>query len=191
MVGETIPFPAGRCGATGAEQRAPRRRRAAHAWAMLAAMAESRARRTHPHPPRRGPRRRGGARDAPRGRGMPRQLPHRCGGRGAVGLALRRAHVAAGQHRPCPRVRRHEGRRARRREDPEPLALLGELLAPKTSAYLVPFVAGEAIGRRIVKGPELAAARTSLGRLARRSSRASTPSRRRRGLTCSAMLCRP
>ena len=45
---------------------------------------------------------------------------------------------------------------------PEPLALLGELLAPKTSAYLVPFVAGEAIGRKIVKGPELAAARAGL-----------------------------
>ncbi len=45
---------------------------------------------------------------------------------------------------------------------PEPRALLGELLAPRTSAYLVPFVAGEAIGRKIVKGPELAAARAGL-----------------------------
>lgn len=45
---------------------------------------------------------------------------------------------------------------------PEPFALLPELFAPKTSAYLLPFVGGEAIGRKIVKGPELARARETL-----------------------------
>jgi len=45
---------------------------------------------------------------------------------------------------------------------PKPFRLLRELFAPKTSAYLLPFVGGEAIGRKIVKGPELGAARETL-----------------------------
>jgi aminoglycoside phosphotransferase (APT) family kinase protein len=45
---------------------------------------------------------------------------------------------------------------------PEPFAHFPELFAPKTSAYLVPFFSGEAIGRKIVKGPELASARDKL-----------------------------
>jgi len=45
---------------------------------------------------------------------------------------------------------------------PRPLALLPELFAPKTAAYLLPFYPGEAIGRKIVKGPELAKAREGL-----------------------------
>ncbi len=45
---------------------------------------------------------------------------------------------------------------------PKPHALLPELFAPKTSAYLLPFFAGEAIGRKIVKGPELSKAREGL-----------------------------
>lgn len=51
---------------------------------------------------------------------------------------------------------------------PRPHALLPELFAPKTAAYLLPFFEGDAIGRKIVKGPELAKAREGLaGELAR------------------------
>ena len=45
---------------------------------------------------------------------------------------------------------------------PRPLDLLPELFGPRTSAYLVPFVGGDAIGRKIVKAPELAKARATL-----------------------------
>ncbi|MFO0641457.1 MAG: phosphotransferase family protein [Polyangiaceae bacterium] len=45
---------------------------------------------------------------------------------------------------------------------PRPLDLLPELFGPRTSAYLVPFVEGDAIGRKIVKAPELAKARETL-----------------------------
>ncbi len=45
---------------------------------------------------------------------------------------------------------------------PRPHVLLPDLFGPKTSAYLLPFFGGEAIGRKIVKGPELSRARENL-----------------------------
>ncbi len=63
------------------------------------------------------------------------------------------------------RAREYEVMRAAVRagvRTPAPLALLPALFAPGTAAYLLPFFPGEAIGRKIVKGPELAAARRGL-----------------------------